>query len=222
MHKVDILKNTQVINPATEEYYNKIRTNIQFSCVDVKTILVTSHTQSEGKSTVSLNIALSFAKLGLNVLYLDADVRKSALTSRFYFEDGALGLTNYLSGLSSLDDILYQSELPNLTIIPAGNYSPNPTELLESHKFQQLLASFKEQYDYIIIDAAPIGVVVDALILAKQSDASLLVAGSQMVKKNEVLRTVEQLNNTQSQFLGVILNKVNVKKNRSYGNYGNY
>ncbi len=221
MRKVSILKNKMVIDKDLEEYHNLIRTNIQLCGTDIKTIILTSAIKSEGKSTVSINIAFSLAKIGLNVLYIDADIRKSKIITRFKFEGKVEGLTNYLSGMSELENIIYTSELENLKIIPAGSISPNPTELLQNKRFKDLIESSREQYDYIIIDTSPMGVVIDPIIILNNCDASILVTESKTIRRKELKKLVEQLQKTKKRFLGVILNKLDMKKS-GYGNYGNY
>ncbi len=225
--RVKILENSEIIDKAFEEHYNLIRTNIQLCGSDIKSILITSTIKNEGKSSVSINIALSLAKLGLKVLYIDADIRKSLIVRRFQFSDSVEGLTSYLSGLTDIENVIYQTELENLSIIPAGKRAPNPTELLQNVKFSQMMNDFVNYFNYIIVDTPPLGQVIDPLIVAKKCDASILVVQSNISRRKFVLKTINQLEKSGSKFLGVVLNKVNLMKNKygaygDYGNYGNY
>lgn len=221
MKTVSILQSKELINPHDDEYYNLIRTNIQLSSADLKTIMITSFNKGEGKSSVSFNLALSFAKLGKRVLLVDADVRNSAIYSRLRFGAGAQGLTGYLAGQAHSDDIIYKTEYENFMIIPSGPIPPNPSALLQEKRFDILLKAMREYCDYIFIDSPPLGLVADALLLASKSDGNVLVAEDGYTKKKDVKKMVADLKETGGKFLGIILNKVSFK-DKSYGVYGNY
>ncbi|MGP1608587.1 MAG: polysaccharide biosynthesis tyrosine autokinase [Clostridium sp.] len=216
-----ILMNKEIINRQAEEHYNRIRTNIQFSGSDMKTILITSSKESEGKSSVSLNLAVAFAKIGANVLLIDADIRNSVLVGRVKAKQRINGLTSYLSGVSTIEETIYGTDVENLDIIPSGKYSPNPTNLLQNSKIDKMLEIFKEVYDYIIIDTAPIGLVVDAAILAKKCDGAILVTEAGRIQKKELKKAKQDIELTGIKFLGIILNKVD-ESILSYGHYGGY
>lgn len=219
MKNIEISNNTNIINRNLEEYYNLLRTNIQFCGKDIKTILVTSVSKNEGKSVVSINLCLSLAKLGLKILYIDADLRKSLFASRFLRGHKVVGLTDYLSGMVEADDILYHTEFPSFQVLPSGHRAPSPTELLQSESFSKSIDDLKDLYDYIIIDTSPIGLVVDPLIISKVCDASVLVVKSGEDKSRDVQKAVNDLK-LESKFLGVILNMM--KFNNIYGKYGQY
>lgn len=216
-----ILMNKEIINNQAEEHYNRIRTNIQFSGSDMKTILITSTKESEGKSSVSLNLAVAFAKIGANVLLIDADIRNSILVGRVKAKQKINGLTSYLSGVSTIEETIYGTDIENLDIIPSGKYSPNPTNLLQNSKIDKMLEIFKEVYDYIIVDTAPIGLVVDAAILAKKCDGAILVTEAGRIQKKQLKKAKQDIELTGIKFLGIILNKVD-ESTLSYGHYGGY
>ena len=208
----------------TEEYYNAIRTNIQFSGANFKVIAVSSVQPGEGKSTTSVNLAISFASVGLRTLLIDADTRNSVLSGTFKSNEPYKGLSNFLSGNASLGEVICETDVPGLHVLSSGPVPPNPTSLLQNDNFVQLLEIVRAQYDYVIIDTPPIGLVIDAVIIAHQADASLLVTAAGKIKRRFVTKAVEQLEQSGSQFLGVVLNKVDmtVDKYGSYGSYGSY
>ena len=208
----------------TEEYYNAIRTNIQFSGAQMKVIAVSSVEAGEGKSTTSVNIAISFASVGLRTLLIDADTRNSVLSGTFKSNEPYKGLSNFLSGNATLEETVCRTDIAGLDVISSGPIPPNPTSLLQNENFTHLLDVARSQYDYVIIDTPPIGLVIDAVIVAHQADASLLVTAAGKIKRRFVTKAVEQLTQSGSQFLGVVLNKVDmtVDKYGTYGSYGSY
>lgn len=218
--KMTVIGN-RIVHNKVEEYYNKIRTNIQFSGPNIKAIVITSVKENEGKSLVSLNLAISFAKLEKRVLLLDADIRNSVMAARIKFNRKIEGFTSYLSGQTRIEDNIYETEIENLHIIPSGKYSPNPTNLLQNNRVDLALEVFREFYDIIIIDTAPIGLVIDAALLAQKADASILVVESGRIPKKLVRKAKRDLEQTNTKFLGIILNKVN-EKELGYGDYGGY
>ena len=219
-NKMTVIGN-RIVHNKVEEYYNKIRTNIQFSGPNIKVIVITSVQENEGKSLVSLNLAISFAKLEKRVLLLDADIRNSVMAARIKFNRKIEGFTSYLSGQTRIEDNIYETEIENLHIIPSGKYSPNPTNLLQNNRVDLALEVFREFYDIIIIDTAPIGLVIDAALLAQKADASILVVESGRIPKKLVRKAKRDLEQTNTKFLGIILNKVN-EKELGYGDYGGY
>lgn len=211
----------------TEEYYNALRTNIQLSGDSIDVISVSSVQPGEGKSTTSVNLAVAFARSGYQTLLVDADIRNSVMSGVFSTRDKITGLTDYLTGKTDLSEGLCDTDVENLYVIQSGPVSPNPTGLLQSQNFNKMIETFRQYYDYIIIDTAPIGMVIDAAIVAQQGDATVLVVESGSNKRKAVEKAVEQLQQTGTPFLGVILNKVDTTMERygaygAYGDYGNY
>lgn len=204
-----------------EEYYNSIRVNIQFSGSHLKVIAVTSVQPGEGKSTTSTNLAISFASAGYRTLLIDSDIRNSVMTGNFKPDSSYHGLTSYLSGHVGMADVICDTSVDNLHIIPAGQVPPNPASLLQSDYFAALVERVRDVYDYVIIDTPPIGLVVDAAIIAQKADGSLIVTESGAIRRRFIKKAVEQMSQCDAQFLGVILNKVDARKER-YGAYGNY
>lgn len=208
----------------TEEYYNALRTNIQLSGDSIDVISISSVQPGEGKSTTSVNLAVAFARSGYQTLLVDADIRNSVMSGVFSTRDKITGLTDYLTGKTDLSEGLCDTDIENLYVIQSGPVSPNPTGLLQSQNFNKMIAILRKYYDYIIIDTAPIGMVIDAAIIAQQGDATILVVESGSNKRKAVEKAVEQLEQTGAPFLGVILNKVdtNMESYGAYGAYGSY
>lgn len=207
----------------TNEAYKTLRTNLEFSGSDKRTIVLTSSTPNEGKSTVSLGLALSLSESGKRVLLVDADLRKSVLMGRHKVTESVKGLSHYLSGQAQLSDVICGTQEDNMFVIFAGIIPPNPSELLGSERFAELIRRTKNDYDYVIVDAPPLGSVIDAAVIAKACDASVLVVAASTVSYKFIRTVKSQLEKTECPILGVVLNKVNMKQNRYYGKYyGNY
>lgn len=215
--RLDLLKKA-------EEHYNALRTNIQLSGNNLEVIAISSVQPGEGKSTTSTNIAIAFARAGYKTLLVDADIRNSVMSGVFKSREKVTGLTDFLSGNTDLSNGLCDTNVENLFVIQAGQVSPNPTALLQSENFATMLSTLKEYYDYIIVDTAPIGMVIDAAIIAQQCDATILITASGDTRRRDVQKAKEQLEQTGTPFLGVVLNKFDtqVENYGSYGNYGNY
>lgn len=207
----------------TNEAYKTLRTNLEFSGSDKRAIVLTSSTPNEGKSTVSLGLALSLSESGKRVLLVDADLRKSVLIGRHKVTESVKGLSHYLSGQAQLSDVICGTQEDNMFVIFAGIIPPNPSELLGSERFAELIRRTKNDYDYVIVDAPPLGSVIDAAVIAKACDASVLVVAASTVSYKFIRTVKSQLEKTECPILGVVLNKVNMKQNRYYGKYyGNY
>ena len=210
MPKLELVAAKAQMVKSLEEYYNSIRTNIQFSGRNYKIITLTSAQPGEGKSTTSMNIAISFAKAGFRTLLIDADTRNSVMSGTFRSDERYQGLTSYLSGNAELSDVICETTIPNLMVIPAGQAAPNPTSLLQNNQFQTMIDMVRSLYDYVIIDTPPLGLVIDAAILAHYSDASLLVTKAGEDRRRTITKLKEQLEQSGAVFLGVILNQYDV------------
>lgn len=207
-----------------EEYYNALCTNIQLSGDKLKVISVTSVNHGEGKTTTSVNIARSFARAGYKTLLIDGDTRNSVISGVFKSREKITGLTEFLSGTADLSHGLCDTNIENLFVIQSGSVSPNPTALLQSKNFNDMIETLRKYFDYIIVDTAPIGIVIDAAIITQKCDASILVTATGEVNKRDVQKAKQQLEQTGKLFLGVVLNKldISVDKYGVYGFYGNY
>lgn len=221
MAKLELTKQKLDSAKKAEEYYNALRTNIQLSGDNLKVITITSVEPSEGKSTTSTNIALAFARAGYKTLLIDADIRNSVMSGVFKSRERITGLTDYLAGTQDLSHGLCETNIDNLFMIQSGSPSPNPTALLQSANFGSMIETLRKYFDYIIVDTAPIGVVIDAAIIVQKCDASVLVAEAGGTKRRDIQKAKMQLEQTGAPFVGVILNKFDVKREK-YGSYGSY
>lgn len=191
-----------------KEAFNTLRTNVLFSGKNIKTIVVTSCFAHEGKSTVSIEMSRSLAEAGKQVLHIDADLRKSVLVSRHTKERGICGLSQLLSGQISMEDAIYHSQIEGLDIVFSGPYPPNPTELMGQSAFKEFLDANCDAYDYIIIDAPPLGLVIDAAVIAAVCDGAIMVINTGNVKYRVAQSVKEQLEKSGCKILGVVLNQV--------------
>ncbi|HEM4281245.1 TPA: tyrosine-protein kinase [Streptococcus suis] len=224
MATLEIARTKKELVNKTEEYFNAIRTNIQLSGEDIKVVGITSVQSNEGKSTTAASLAIAYARSGYKTVLVDADIRNSVMSGFFKPITKITGLTDYLAGTTDLSRGLCETNIPNLTVIESGKISPNPTALLQSKNFESLLATLRRYFDYVIVDCPPLGMVIDAVIIAQKCDAMVLVAEAGHVKRSAVKKVKGQLEQTGTPFLGVILNKYDIttEKYGDYGNYGNY
>ncbi len=212
------------------ESLRALKTNLQFCGDDVKTILFTSSVPNEGKSTVTFDLARSLTESGKSVLMIDTDMRKSVLVGRLRAKtvgkEEIQGLSHYLSGQKKLTDVLYATQIPKLFMIFAGPSVPNPTEILEKRYFAELMDFARGQFDYVLIDCAPIGAAIDAAIVAKHCDGAVLVVAQGVANSRMINSVKKQLEASGVRILGAVLNKVKME-NSHYGKYygryyGNY
>lgn len=204
------------------EQFNTIRTNIKFSNVDkdYKTLMVTSSNISEGKSTVSANIATTFAKQGLHTLLVDSDLRRPTVNATFEI-DNPQGLSNYLSERNfDINSIIYKTSVKNLYVMPSGPIPPNPSELIGSKRMAELIKKLSDQLDLVIFDAPPVLSVTDAQIVSTNVDGTILVVRANKTEKAAVKEAVRLIKQVGGHIIGTILNDVEVKGSGYYGYYG--
>ncbi|TVY05616.1 CpsD/CapB family tyrosine-protein kinase [Paenibacillus cremeus] len=199
------------------EVYRTLKLNIEFSVFDreLKTITITSANDGEGKTTTALNLAAAYAKAGRKVVLVDANLRRPAVHLAFN-ETNNTGLSNYLAGMSTVNDIIKQSKVPNLTFIASGPIPPNPSELLASERMKSLLAELNEQYDVVIIDTPPALSLTDARIIATKCDGVLLVVNQGKLKRTEAKKLNDDLVHLKVNLIGVVFNKMNTKDAAAY------
>ena len=198
-----------------QEAFKLLRTNVQFCGSKKKVIFITSCNENEGKTTITLQLAKSFASLGKRVLVLDADMRKSVMAGRNTSAKQFFGLSELLNDLKSFDECLLHTEDDNLHILFAGKYPPNPVELLDSEKFSRLLLKLRDSYDYIFVDTPPLGVVVDAAVIAPDCDGGILVLSTHSRYK-QARGVIDQINKSGCKFLGVVRNRVSQRSHSYY------
>lgn len=217
-----------------QEALNTLCTNLSFSGLDVKKIMITSSHASEGKTFMSMNIMRTMAKYGKRVALVDADLRRSNVSGRyslnFEAEQSRFGLAHYLAGIADLEQVVYETNLENAWMVPVGRTVTNPMPLLNSERFNALLNYLAKNMDYVIVDVPPTGVVVDSSEIAKSCDGILLVVDYDKVHRKEFSEVKSQLEQTGCPILGAVLNQVKMNAFMSrkyyfrtkYGYYSDY
>lgn len=211
-------------NGIMEESFRRMRSNLRFLTGedDKKCILMTSTVSSEGKSFISINLALTFAFLGCRVLVVGLDIRRPRLAEYFGIKKD-MGMTNYLSEADIRpEDIIFPSGMhKQLFVAPAGPVPPNPSELLERPKLKEAFIYFREQFDYIIVDSAPVGLISDTLSLNKVTDFTLYVCRIDYTHKNALPEIMELQRSGQLNQISLVVNGGNLAE-RKYGYGGRY
>ena len=195
------------------EAYRVLRTSVLLSVAGSapKTILVTSGRPGEGKTTTTVNTAISLAQLGASVLIIDCDLRKPA-THKIFGLDPSVGLSSYLSGGAEIDDLILELQIPNLSLLPCGRIPPNPSELISSAKMKETLAMLSERYDHILIDSPPLMNVTDPVILSTMVDGTILVVHGGKSTRQVVRRARQELASVGAKIFGIVLNNVDLKR----------
>lgn len=204
------------------EAFRALRTRIQFSRVNtesLKTLLVTSSAPQEGKTTIAVNLAGSFAHSKKKVLLIDCDLRKPSV-HKLFAANRTPGLIDYLTGNAKFNDVLNASTISNLSYITSGTIPPNPAEMLDSLEMRNFLKKLRDEYDLIILDSPPIIAVTDSEILTSMVDGTLLVVSSEHTEIEMMERSVELIRRENTQFLGTVLNNFSYKS--GYGSYYKY
>ena len=205
-----------------EESIKTLRTNIQFTGKNVKIILLTSCYPNEGKSDIAMQLAQEIGKAGKSVLLIDADLRKSAYIVRYKVKRSVKGLSEFLSGQASESEIKYTTNFQNVDIIFSGPSAPNPSELLEDPAFGELMKKVRMEYDFVLLDTPPVMTVIDAAVIAKESDGAVLIVESGLVSYKAAQKALEQIRKSDCKVLGAVLNKVDIKRDKYYSDYSSY
>ena len=211
-------------NNLMSETFRNIRTNLQFMLDnDQKVILVTSTVSGEGKSFVSSNLAISLSLLGKKVVIVGLDIRKPGLNKVFQLSNKERGITQYLSNPETdLMELVQPSDVnKNLFILPGGTVPPNPTELLARNGLDRAIETLKKNFDYVILDTAPIGMVTDTLLIGRVADLSVYVCRADYTHKAEYTLINELSFEKKLPNLCTVINGVDLKK-RKYGYYYGY
>lgn len=201
------------------EAYRILRTKLKYSGVDtdIKTIVITAAEASEGKSTISGNLAATLSDNGSRVVIVDCDLRKPSMHKRFNVTNSN-GLTDYLVGEKEFRDVVKVID-ENLHFISAGEIPPNPAEIIGSRKLESFVKLLKLNYDYVIIDTPPIMAVTDSRILAAKADATLMVVRSGKTKANVIHRAYEELIKVGANVIGSIINDLDTDRKDTYYYY---
>ncbi len=207
------------------ESYRLLRTNIMFSFTDDKscrTIGVTSSVRGEGKSTTAINMAYALAEAGNKVCLIEGDLRLPSLSQKMSL-DSKPGLVNFLTGRAKVQDIIqhYTDRRANMCVIVSGETSPNPSGLLTSNRMLKLLSAMEQQFDYIILDLPPVGIVADALTIARELDGTVFVVRRDFYDRKMLNESLRLFQGIDVKLLGITVTH-SLQKQNSYYRYGEY
>jgi succinoglycan biosynthesis transport protein ExoP len=205
------------------EAYRSIRTSLLLSSPGhpPQTIVVTSANPSEGKTVTAVNIAISLTQTGSKVVLIDVDMRKPRVAGIFSLTDKP-GLSAFLAGTAALKDIIYETDIPGLLVIPCGVTPPNPGELVLSAGFRRMIDVLREYFDYVVMDSPPVGNVSDARILAASMDSTILVVKAFSTSRQHAQHAIAHLRDARARLGGVVLNDVDVRRRSYYSGYSYY
>lgn len=217
-------------NNLMSETFRNVRTNLQFMLENGKNvILVTSTISGEGKSFVSANLAISLSLLGKKVVIVGLDIRKPGLNKVFNIPKKEHGITQFLTNPTiNLMDLVQSSDInKNLYILPGGTVPPNPTELLAREGLEKAIETLKQNFDYVILDTAPVGMVTDTLLIGRVADLSVYVCRADYTRKAEFTLINELAENNKLPNLCIAINGLDLQKKKygyyyGYGKYGKY
>lgn len=208
-----------------EEAINRLRINISFLGSDVRRIMIISSEPNEGKSFLTLNLWNQMAQAGEKAILVDADMRNSNMVTKYDMkrEDGKemKGTSHYLAGNAELNEVLMHTKYGYGDIMPNVENVINPSMLLETSKFEELLDSLAKRYRYVFVDAPPLGIVSDGERIGNMCDGAILCVRSAATPKGVVRESVHQLERAGCPLLGIVLNRVDESKG-GYGKYGKY
>ncbi len=215
-------------NSGTAEAFRKLRTNLQFLAVDdpPRLIVVTSSSPSEGKTTTAVNIALALAEADHNVVMVDGDLRRPRL-AKYLDVVGSVGFSTVLSGGAPLAEVLQRTKFSNLTALAAGAIPPNPSELLGSMAAKKMFSDLRANFDYVIVDSAPLLAVTDGAILAAEADGAIVAVRAGKTTRDQLAHAVGMLRDVDAKLLGAVFTMVPARGIGSYsynyyygGSYG--
>jgi len=204
---------------AASEAYRTLRTNLLYGLVDTppKVIVLTSPGPGEGKSTTCANLGVVLAQAAKSTLVVDCDLRKPVL-HKFFGVRNLHGIMDVLVEGRNLQDV-WNEPVEGLKVVTVGPMPVTPTEILGSQRFSELLANVREEFDYVLLDASPAGLVSDPAILAAQGDGVLLVLDAQNTRKGAVRKAVRSLETVGATVLGTVMNNVKVARGNYYYTY---
>lgn len=208
---------------AIEEAINRLRINVSFFGTDIRKIMIVSSEPNEGKSFIAMSLWKQMALAGEKTIFVDCDMRKSVLVDEYQIEreDGKdlWGLSHYLSDNKKLEDCILTTDLPDGDILPNANNIVNPSMLLESRRFSELLDILAERYHYVFMDVPPLGLVSDAERIGHFCDGAILTVRSGETPKSIIRNSISQLERAGCPILGIALNRVGASSGKYYGRY---
>ena len=208
---------------AIEEAINRLRINVSFFGTDIRKIMIVSSEPNEGKSFIAMSLWKQMALAGEKTIFVDCDMRKSVLVEQYQIEreDGKdlWGLSHYLSDNKKLEDCILTTDLPDGDILPNANNIVNPSMLLESRRFSELLDILAQRYRYVFMDVPPLGLVSDAERIGHFCDGAILTVRSGETPRSIIRNSISQLERAGCPILGIALNRVGASSGKYYGGY---
>lgn len=206
---------------ACGEAMNTLCTNLFYCGENIRSVLLTSRYEQEGKSSIAMNVMRTLAGYGKRVVLVDADLRCSTLARRYRFSFArreAFGLAQYLAGMCALEDAVYQTNLPGAYILPAGREVLNSMQLLSSPRYGEMMEALRKNFDVVLVDSPPAGVIVDAVEIAKYCDGAIIVVSYNKGRRQDIGEVAASIAKTGCKVLGAVMNGVNFKsfRNRRY------
>lgn len=206
---------------ACSEALNTLCTNLSYCGREVRSILFTSRYEQEGKSGIAINVMRTLAGYGKRVLLVDADLRCSTLARRYrftYAQRENAGLAQHLAGMCELQDVVYRTNLPGAFILPAGHEVLNSMQLLASYRYGEMMDALRDEFDIVLVDSPPAGLIVDAIEIARYCDGAVIVVEYNRGRVQDVADVAANLAKTGCKVLGAVMNGVNLKsfRNRKY------
>lgn len=206
---------------ACGEAMNTLCTNLFYCGENIRSVLLTSRYEQEGKSSIAMNVMRTLAGYGKRVVLVDADLRCSTLARQYRFSFAhreTFGLAQYLAGMCELEDAVYQTNLPGAYILPAGREVLNSMQLLSSPRYGEMMQALRKNFDVVLVDSPPAGVIVDAVEIAKYCDGAIIVVAYNKGRRQDIGEVAASIAKTGCKVLGAVMNGVNLKsfRNRRY------
>lgn len=230
MNKMEFVR-FRSLDFACKEAINTLCTNLTFVGNEKRIIMVTSTTAHEGKSFLSMNMMRTLAQLGKKVVLVDCDLRKSQISGKYgarVLEGNGYGTVHYLAGMCSLNDAVYETNIPGAYMMPVGREVTNSLALLSTPRLKHLLKELQERFDFVLVDAPPVGVIIDAAEIAKSCHGAIIAVKYNAISRRELLEAKAQIDRTGCEVLGAVLNEVDLETlsskkyyNKSYYNHYN-
>jgi len=206
------------------ESFRTLRTALEFSHRDkgIKSVVITSSIPWEGKSTISVNLAITSAKMGIKTILLDGDLRKPVISKIFGVQNHTFGLTEILGNNSTLEESIKPTDVGNLFILPAGPMVPNPAEFLTTEGIQKIMKFLHQHFDYVVIDSPPLLPVSDAILLGSVADGILITVRAAYTKRDALQKAIARLSNINEKIIGTVINAIPIGAGGYYSHYYHY
>lgn len=215
---IEIQTETIADHASSLEPFKKLRTNLMYT-ENLNVISVTSSIPDEGKTVIAFNLAYAFAQMGKKVCLVDCDLRRTSLKEYLMITDKHEGVSELLTNQGK--DVLNRTNIDNLYIMLAGKRPPNPSEILSSSHFVEMIEALREKFDYVIIDTPPVAAGSDATVISRVVDGTVFVLRNEFTSKKVAKRAISELSNNGGRVVGVVLSRVKASS-QDYGRYGYY